>query len=187
MIDNKTLQRMIALAKQGDGEAQRILAEEYRGLVRALANKFYLVGGDKDDLLQEGMIGLFFAITNYDESKGAFAPFVHTCVFRQIVSAVRKSIGDKNKPLSNYIEITSLENVASAESPLASLLSKEYAEKVSDCMTNQLSVKERKVMELFAEGYCYDDICQMTGYTYKSVDGALQRAKRKLALALKND
>lgn len=181
------MDEMIAKAKQGDQASIERLVADYTGLIRAIANKVYVVGGDKDDLLQEGMLGLFFAITNYDETKGAFPSYAKLCVKGRIADAVRKYVNDKNKPLADYIDIASIEQMTDESTPLTDLIVKEQAEKIESVMRDKLTKGEFDVMSLFVSGYRYDDICRMTGRSYKSVDGALQRARKKLAEALKND
>lgn len=185
--DKEQLTALVLRAKSGDGAATEQLVSDYKGLIRSLANKFYLVGGDKEDLLQEGMLGLFYAINGYQPQKGSFSAFAKRCVSGQIIDAVKRDSATKNKPLANYIDIGLLENVPSQSSPLASLLNKEYAERVAAAMTNSLTATERQVLELFAEGYGYDDIAELTGRSYKAVDGALQRGRKKLAAALKQE
>lgn len=171
----------IQAAKQGDQRAIEAIVADFKPLIRSLANKFYLVGGDKDDLLQEGMLGLYFAIQSYDANKGAFASFVKLCVTRQILDAVKRDASYTNKPLYGYAELSSVEDeLPACDNPLENLLNKEYAEKVDEIIKNQLTHTEKQVLTLFAEGYSYDDISAKIGKSYKAVDGALQRARKKL-------
>lgn len=176
------MDKLVLQAKQGNQDAIEQLVSNYKGLIRSLANKFFLVGGDKDDLLQEGMLGLFCAINSYDENKGAFPSFVALCVSRQIVDAVKRDCSQKNKPLYNYVDISAAENFVHPCDPLQNLLQKEYARKLAQVIAQQLSPLEQKVLTLFAQGYAYEDIAKITGKTFKAVDGALQRARRKLLL-----
>lgn len=171
---------MVFRAKNGEESAVEEIVAQYKGLIRAVANKFFLVGGDKDDLLQEGMLGLYFAILNFDRDKGSFPSFVKLCVMRQIIDAVKRDSADKNKALANYLDISVAENLTDNRTPLTDLLEKESAEKVMQITKTQLSVSERQVVELFAEGYSYEDISEKLNKSYKAVDGALQRARRKL-------
>lgn len=172
---------LIERAKQGDESAVERLVADYKSMIRSLANKFYLVGGDKDDLLQEGMLGFFLAIHNYDESKGSFPGFARLCVMRQILDAVKRYSGANQKPLYNYVDLDAVADVSdSGPGPLDNLLRREYAQKISQIINEQLSPLERQVLLLFADGYSYDDIASRTGKSYKAVDGALQRARRKL-------
>lgn len=175
------MDKLIKQAKQGDQLAIEQLVNSYKGLIRAFANKFYLVGGNKDDLLQEGMLGLFYAITYYDENKGAFPAFVELCVRRQILDAVKRDNGVKQKPLYNYVDLdVAKEWTDDSANPLENVLQKEYSVKVADVINERLSSFERQVLTLFADGYSYDDIAEQTGKSYKAVDGALQRARKKL-------
>lgn len=175
-------EQLIEKAKNGDSRSIEELVSRYKGLIRSLANKFYLVGGDKDDLLQEGMLGLFYAINCYDKDKGSFPSFVELCILRQILDAVKRDGADKNKPLSNYVELEVAEQFDGGENPLEKLLRKEYAVKVGEVIRQKLTPFERRVLTLFAEGYSYEDISEKTEKSYKSVDGALQRARRKLMM-----
>jgi len=170
-------------AKQGDVDAMNEICTEYKGLVKSIASKFYLVGGDNDDLLQEGMIGLFKAVGNYDPDKGAFPSFVKTCVLRQIISAVKKANDNKNRPLYNYVELSQIYDVAQiGGSPLDVIIQKEGQEKIYQILNTKLSQLEKQAFLLFNVGYNYDEICAELGKSYKSVDGAIQRARKKLQL-----
>ena len=138
------------------------------------------MGGDKDDLLQEGMVGLFYAVTNYDENKGSFPSFVQLCVARQIIDAVKRENSDKNRPLKEHIDISVLENTSGEQTPLENLLEKEFSTKISEIMEEKLTASERQVIKLFADGYSYEDIAEKLNKTSKAVDGAMQRARKKL-------
>ena len=174
------MDKIITLAKNGDQQSIELLVSKYKGLIRSVANKFYLVGGDKDDLLQEGMLGLFCAITNYDEQKGSFPAFVKLCVIRQIVDAVKRDNQFRNKPLYNYVQLDEMEELTDQSTPLESIINKEYEDKVRKFIEQNLTATETTVLRLFSEGYSYDDIAEITNKSYKAVDGALQRARKKL-------
>ena len=174
------MDKLLEQAKKGEQAAVEELVANYKGLIRSLANRFYLVGGDKDDLLQEGMLGLFSAIQSYDEEKGSFPSFVELCVLMQILDAVKRDSAVKQKPLYNYVDLDVTKDWADGSNPLERLLQKEYAEKVAFVLKAKLSPLEREVVTLFSEGYSYDDIMRLTGKSYKAVDGALQRARKKL-------
>lgn len=182
------MDKIIQQAKSGNEQAIERIVSQYKGLVRSYANKFFLVGGDKDDLLQEGMLGLFCAITNYDENKGSFPSFVKLCVLRQILDAVRSDNGVKNKPLSNTIDIEEIkEYVDDGATPLENLIEKEYFTKIMNLIHTVLTPSERLVLTLFADGYSYDDITCKTGKSYKAIDGSMQRARKKLQNYLNNE
>ena len=179
-IDNTIIVELVQRAKGGDQVAMNELFALYKGLIQAIANKFYLVGGDKDDLLQEGMLGLFYAVMSFDETKGSFPSFVQKCVVRQIIDAVKSDNSGKNRPLKEHIDISALEEVPSEQTPLGDLLEKEYAKKVAAIIEQQLTQIEQQVITLFAEGYSYEDIAIRLNKTIKAVDGAMQRARKKL-------
>ena len=176
------MENLVLRAKAGEESAVEEIVAQYKGLIRAVANKFFLVGGDKDDLLQEGMLGLYFAILNFDESKGSFPSFVKLCVMRQLIDAVKKDNSDRNRALANYLDISLAENLPDDRTPLQDLLEKEAAQRVRNIIETQLSALEKQVVELFAEGYSYEDIAEKLGVSYKAVDGALQRARKKLLM-----
>lgn len=174
------MEEIITQAKNGNQQAMENLVAQYKSLIRSLANKYYLVGGDKDDLLQEGMLGLFYAVNFYDETKGNFPSFVKLCVNRQILDAVKRDASNKNKPLYNYVELDLLDNLADESTPLGNVLRKEYSDKVNKVIETELTPTEQTVIRLFANGYSYEDIVNKTNKSYKAVDGALQRARKKL-------
>ena len=173
----------ILKAKQGDANAMNEICTEYKGLVKSIASKFYLAGGDNEDLLQEGMIGLFKAVGNYDPNKGAFPSFVKTCVLRQIIGVVKKANDNKNRSLTNYVELSQIYDLAQiGGSPLDMLIEKEGSEKFYQTINEKLSPLEKEAFLLFSLGYDYQEICTELGKSYKSIDGALQRARKKLQL-----
>lgn len=178
------MDNVIQQAKIGNEHAIEQIVSQYKGLIRSYANKFFLVGGDKDDLLQEGMLGLFFAIQNYDENKGSFPYFVKLCVLRQILDAVRSDNGVKNKPLANSIDIDEIKDYVDESSPLETLIEKEYFSNIMGLIDTVLTPVERIVLTLFAEGLSYVEISNRTGKSLKSIDGALQRARKKLQFHL---
>lgn len=175
------MDKLLSAAKNGDEQAIEQIVADYKGLIRSLSNKFFLVGGDKDDLLQEGMLGLFYAINRYDESKGAFPAFAQMCVLRQILDAVKHDNAVKQKPLANYVDLDMIAYLSdNGDGPLDALIKKEYYEQVFKAVEEYLSPLERQVITMFAEGFSYDDISAKLGKSYKAVDGALQRARKKL-------
>lgn len=178
------MDELIRRAKFGDQSAMNEIFDNYKGLIRSVANNFYLVGGDKDDLLQEGMVGLFHAVTNFDENKGSFPAFVKLCVARQVIDAVKRDNSDKNRPLKEHIDIANLENMTAESTPLGDLLEKEFSERIEKITREKLTSVEQKVIKLFVDGYSYEDIATRLQITYKAVDGAMQRARKKLLLHL---
>lgn len=173
---------IITRAKQGDNDAMQEILNQYRNLIRSVANRYYLVGGDKEDLLQEAMLGVFSAVNSYDESKGAFPAFVKICVIRRVLNAVDNSNSIANKPLSNYASLSTVATRVSDNDPLEILIDKEVSLKLQEDIARLLTARERQVLELFESGYSYAQISQQLDISYKAVDGALQRAKKKLSI-----
>ncbi len=174
------MDQLIIDAQKGDQFAIEQIVAQYKGLIRCLANRFYLVGGDKDDLLQEGMLGLYYAVTGYDNTKGAFPAFARLCIQRQIFDAIKRDCAEKNKPLYNYVDLDSALDIEDTSNPLENLVQKEHAQKIAYIINEKLTPFERAVITLFAQGYSYEDISRQTKKSYKAVDGALQRARKKL-------
>ena len=179
--------------RQGDDDAMEKLLEKYRGLVRTEARKFFLAGGDEEDLIQEGMIGLFKAIQSYrEEEDTAFSTFAVLCVRRQIYTTVTASNRKKHSPLNHYISIfgetgdRETENLNSAlgdpvENPEELMLQKEAIQDYYREMDQKLSRFEKQVMEQYLKGEDYTEIAGKLGKTNKSIDNAIQRISRKLS------
>ena len=189
---------LIRDAQSGDGEAVSHLLEKYKGSVRALARPLFLMDGDEDDLLQEGMIGLFKAIQTFDRDKGAsFETYARLCISRQLYSAIEKSNRKKNIPLNSYISIYSeeylheegdfgngmfSEQTASVweENPEDIVIQRESRDNVLDILYEKLSNMEKKVLKLFLQGLTYQEIAKRLQYPPKKIDNALQRIKMKM-------
>ena len=179
--------------RQGDDDAMEKLLEKYRGLVRTEARKFFLAGGDEEDLIQEGMIGLFKAIQSYrEEEDTAFSTFAVLCVRRQIYTTVTASNRKKHSPLNHHISIfgdtgdRETENLNSAlgdpvENPEELMLQKEAIQDYYREMDQKLSRFEKQVMEQYLKGEDYTEIAGKQGKTNKSIDNAIQRIRRKLS------
>lgn len=189
--------QIITLAQQGADEAMANMLERYKGLVRVLSRPLFLIDGDKDDLIQEGMIGLFKAVNGYDHTSGAsFETFATQCINRQMYSAIKKSNRQKNIPLNSYISIysqagpdgqesdhaflvdQSLE--AARQNPEEIIIDQENANNMQRRLNSRLSDLERKVLDLYLLGISYQEIAAKMGKTPKAIDNALQRIKHKL-------
>lgn len=175
---------LAAKARAGDEQAFAELFSRYKGVVRSVSNGFFLAGGDREDLFAEGMLGLYTAIKDFDSSKSnSFSAFAYLCVLRRVISAVKQSGSGKNKALYNYIPLNDAvaEAVADTESdPLERAILKEQQQSLENKINTRLSAFEKKAASLFMQGYAYEDIAARCGKTVKAVDGALQRARRKL-------
>ncbi|MBQ8322704.1 MAG: sigma-70 family RNA polymerase sigma factor [Clostridia bacterium] len=175
-------------AQEGDSTAEQELLLRYTKLVRYHARRYFLVGGEAEDLIQEGMIGLFQAIRGYrPKAEGGqnFKNFAHMCVGRQIIDAVKKATSKKNQPLNDYVSVADTETLLSDSDPDEILISAEDRRALEDMMSRVLTDTEFKVFTVYMNGASCAEICEITGKTQKSVDNAVQRSKRKLVQALR--
>ena len=184
----------------GDSEAMDYLMNKYKNLVRSRARTLFLVGADKEDLIQEGMIGLYKAIRDYDVTKQAsFQSFAELCITRQMYSAIKGSNTKKNQPLNNYISIDSMEVSEDRENPIEQLLGinfeknknpeqlvidKESADVLEYTLVGHLSEMEKQVLSFYMKDMNYSQIAAALGKEPKAVDNALQRIKKKLTQVL---
>ncbi len=187
---NATDEQLQRLAAAGDQEAEAVLAERYARLVRACARPCFLAGGDSEDLIQEGMIGLLSAMRMYDAEKSAsFRTFAEVCIRNRIASALRSAVRKKHEPLNSGL---SLEDVLSDESlslgnqafqrvPEEQVLARESAQEFQSTYWRCLSKFEAQVLRAYLRGYSYSEIASALGRDPKAVDNAVQRIRRKLA------
>ena len=185
---------IINLAQNKQDSAMEYLLEKYKPLVRQKTRKLFLIDGDKDDLIQEGMIGLFKAIRDYNSEKQVgFHIFADMCIKRQIITAIKTSLRQKHFPLNNYVSLnkpayddeserTLVETLIERDSidPEELYLKREKIKALGDEIEKKLSDMEKTVLSLYLEGLSYKEIAEVIGKTPKSIDNALQRIKRKL-------
>jgi len=187
-IDDCAILALAQKAAQGDSSAEEALVSEYSWLVRACARPYFLAGGDSEDLIQEGMLGLLSAIRTYHPEKGAkFSTYAEYCVRRRIYSAIRSASGYKHTPLNSYISLESQQfdenNTQSAcflRDPEDFVIARESAGEVEKLLYGALSRFESGVLELYLEGMSYKDMAVRLGKSSKSVDNAVQRIRKKL-------
>ena len=181
---------MQRLARGRDVAAESALAERYAREVRMCARPYFLIGGDSEDLIQEGMIGLLFAIREYDSEKGAsFRTYARICILNRIKSAVRSAQRMKNAPLNDGIplddvlsdESQSLGTHYYARSPEEQVLARETDREFISAYSRCLSKLEAEILALFLEGLSYEEMAAASGRDVKAVDNAVQRIRRKLA------
>lgn len=179
----KSDEGLIALAQTGDKQAVDTLILRYYPLVAKLASAF---GGkvEREDLMQEGFIGLLSAIRTYNSDRGvAFKTYATTCIHNRICNAVKFALRDKDK---TSIACASMDDsdftgfVSSDFDPQLLLISKEKIAEMRSKIQSLLSTKEREVLQLYLSGHSYDEIARILTYNYKSVDNALQRVRKKL-------
>ena len=189
---------IISMAQSGNDEAMTFLMEKYKSLVRQKTHTFFLTGGDKDDLIQEGMIGLYKAICDYiPEREASFKTFAELCISRHVYSAIKISNRMKNQPLNTYISIYapafSVNNepdesdfmidqeLEIAEgNPEDIIINRESAVFVHKQLFKGLSKMETQVLSRYLDGMTYQEIAADMDKTPKSIDNALQRIKNKL-------
>lgn len=182
---------LVALCHGGDTRAGETIYERYKNLVRARARPYYLPGADREDLLQEGMIGLYKAVRDYDAQSGAhFSTFADMCVRRQILSALKSAARQKHIPLNRYVSLSAdaagaqgegaLPEAADGGDPAEHYIGKERRADVERLFRELLSPFEQSAMGLYLEGCSYTEIAVRLGRTEKAVDNALQRGRKKL-------
>jgi len=180
-------------AGKNDSAAEEALVSEYAWLVRACARPYFLAGGDSEDLIQEGMLGLLSAIRTYRPEKGAkFSTYAEFCVRRRIYSAIRSASGNKHTPLNSYISLetsqideSSTQNAYFLRVPEDYVISREQAGEVEKLLYGALSKFESGVLELYLEGMSYKGMAARLGKSDKSIDNAVQRIRNKLSQILK--
>ena len=187
---NMTDEQLIRRLRAGDKAVMDYIMEKYKNLVRKEANAMYLLGGETDDLIQEGMIGLFKAVQDFEEEQRAsFSSFAALCIRRQIYSAIKASKRKKHSPLNFYVSLyetndekeTLIETVEPLEenNPEALFLGREYVELLKSRLEETLSDLENRVLYLHLLGTDYKTIARLLDKSPKTIDNALQRIKGK--------
>jgi RNA polymerase sporulation-specific sigma factor len=190
-------EQLVQAARAGDERALHDLLDRYRGFARRRARSYFLVGGDREDVLQEGMIGLYKAIRDYAEGHGAsFRSFAELCITRQILTAVKTATRQKHTPLNCYVSFDRPHGddlggtvgdrlaVEVAADPLELLVEDDDLRDLQRTFDEVLSALETEVVQLYVEGRSYQEIAALLGRHVKTIDNALQRSKRKLERAL---
>ncbi len=194
-------EELVAFAKSGDADATRRILTRYRQFVRLKANSYFLAGGDGDDLIQEGYIGLYKAIRDYEYGRSTtFRSFAELCVTRQIITAIKTASRQKHVPLNTYVSFSHSPSSADFDSrtladvipsgrasdPVQQVISSEEVVSLTDCLVRLLSPLESLVLKYYLEGNSYEAIAFHIGHDTKTVDNALQRIKRKVTLHLES-
>ena len=193
LYHNMTDEELISRYMDGDSAVVDFLMDKYKYLVRSQAGNMFLLGADHEDLLQEGMIGLFKAIRDYDPGRDAsFQTFAKLCISRQIFTAIEASNRHKHAPLNGYTSLSEtnsaqyreirerLVEMTAIESPEAMMIDKENMEQLEKMLTAELSIMEKQVFDLYFIGMSTREIAAILGRTEKATDNALQRLKGKL-------
>jgi len=193
---------LVALAKDGRAEAYDAIVRRYRGFVRLKASSYFLLGGESDDLVQEGLLGLYKAVRDYrSDRESSFRSFAELCITRQIITAVKTATRNKHTPLNQYVSFsqtpaaagdsdTTLDEILpgpSASDPVNQVIASEELESLVSCLsgtTGVLSDLESSVLSLYLDGHSYEATANRLDCDTKTVDNALQRVKRKVATHL---
>ena len=190
-------EELIIRLREGEQEVMDYLMDKYKNLVRDKAKSMYILGGDTEDLTQEGMIGLFKAVRDYDFGRDAsFSTFATLCISRQMYTAVQASGRKKHMPLNTYVSLSgeaantdeqkgnvSLESMLQSgqlSDPEKLLIDRENVEYIEQMIQSQLSSFEKQVLDLYLTGMGYTEIAKVLGRDEKSTDNALSRLKSKL-------
>ena len=191
---------LVARYREGDVVALETLLNKYRNFTRMKARSYFLIGADKDDIVQEGMIGLYKAIRDFNADRlTSFRAFAEICITRQIITAIKTATRQKHIPLNSYVSLSkplaadddqdrSLADVlhtAHVTDPAELLISSEEMRSIKMCFNEILSDFEADVLHLYVEGKSYQEISEHLGRHVKSVDNALQRIKRKVELHIR--
>ena len=181
-------EELISRFKNGESEILDYLMEKYKNMVRKKARTMFLIGGENDDLIQEGMIGLFKAVRDYQPDKDAtFQTFASICVDRQIYNAIQSSNRQKHQPLNSYVSLSEQggeneEHLGDTwvENPESIIIDQENVENLEQEITTTLSPMENQVLEYYLAGNGYGEIAELMGKTPKSIDNALRRIRTKI-------
>ncbi|MCR6543937.1 RNA polymerase sporulation sigma factor SigH [Dehalobacterium formicoaceticum] len=191
---------IVEIAKDGNISAQEYLINKYKNFVRAKARSYFLIGADREDIIQEGMIGLYKAIRDFRCDKlSSFRAFAELCITRQIITAIKTATRQKHIPLNSYVSLnkpiydedsdrTLLDVISGAKitDPEELVISREEFDDIEEKMGEILSSLEWKVLMFYLEGKSYQEIAVDLNRHVKSIDNALQRVKRKLERYLVN-
>ena len=191
---------VVQLAQQADGMALEFLLNKYKNFVRTRARSYFLIGADHEDIVQEGMIGLFKAVRDYDPARLVpFRVFAELCVRRQLITAIKNATRQKHIPLNNYVSLSkpvyesengrTLHDVVEGRSvdPEELFISAEETIGIQKHLNTRLTALERSVLDAFLRGESYQEIAEHLGRHVKSIDNALQRVKRKLTRFLEEN
>ncbi|MDO4493848.1 MAG: RNA polymerase sporulation sigma factor SigH [Clostridia bacterium] len=199
--DPRTDEELIRDLRSGDGDAEEQLYERYKMPVRRRARAYFLMGADRDDVIQEGMIGLYKAVCEYVPERGVpFRAYADLCVTRQILTAVKAAAGKKHHPLNNYVSLSAPVNpempdhalidlIAAAQTsdPEVIVIDRDSCERLQRKLSECLTPLEKQVLSMYLDGFPYKRIAEVTGHSAKSVDNALQRVKKKTEKCLNEE
>lgn len=196
---------LINVIKSGDKSALEFLISKYKELVNMKVSKFFMIGAEKEDIVQEGLIGLFKAVKSYNpEKQNSFKTFANLCIERQLITAIKSSNRQKHMPLNSYLSLnmnayeneeenskdTDLMEIFNAnivEDPLDTITKKEYYQIIENTIDKSLSDFEKQVLNYYMQGESYIQIAEKLDTPVKSVDNAIQRIRKKAIKGMPND
>lgn len=200
LLGSLTDDHLVSIARCGDDTALRFLLNKYKNFVRVKARSYFLIGADKEDLIQEGMIGLYKAIRDFRSDKQAsFRAFSELCITRQMITAIKTATRQKHIPLNSYISLnkplyyeddsdrTLVDTLTTTKitDPVELIISGEELKSIKSSFSEILSELEAQVLKLYIDGKSYQEIANELDRHVKSIDNALQRVKRKIELHLR--
>ena len=195
---NLTDEQIISQIKDGDEQALTFLLDKYKDLVNTKVGKYFIIGAEREDIVQEGMIGLYKAIKGFDNCKqNTFKTFANLCIERQLITAIKSSNRQKHMPLNSYLslntsayddegdgtELLETFEVNTIEDPLETIMKQESFNEIQNAVQKSLSKFEVQVLERYMQGESYEVIAKRLDTPVKSVDNAIQRIRKK---AIKN-
>ncbi len=195
---------LIEKIKAGNKSALEILINRYKNMVNIKVSKYYIIGAEKEDIVQEGLIGLYKAIKSYQSDKqNSFKSFANICIERQLITAIKTSNRQKHLPLNSYIslnkdvydndddssntDLIGVLNTNVMEDPLDMITKKEYYQIVENAIDKSLSDFEKKVLNCYMQGQSYNEIAQRLDAPVKSIDNAIQRIRKKAIKEMPNE
>ena len=193
-FEGMTDEQIVKLAQASDGMALEYLLNKYKNFVRSKARSYFLIGADHEDIVQEGMIGLYKAIRDFKEEKlFSFRAFAELCITRQIITAIKTATRQKHIPLNSYVSLNKPIYDDESDRTLLDVITEGWVSNPEDMLINQedigaiegrigemLSSLEKQALARYLEGKSYQEISDEMGRHVKSIDNALQRVKRKL-------
>ena len=192
---------LINIIKSGDKLALEFLIDKYKDLVNMKVSKFFMIGAEKEDIVQEGLIGLFKAVKNYNPDKqNSFKTFANLCIERQLITAIKSSNRQKHMPLNSYLSLNGVAyeddedsnlmeifNAHQIEDPLDTITKKEYYKTVESAIDKSLSTFEKQVLDRYMQGESYVQIAEKLDTPVKSIDNAIQRIRKKAIKEIPNE
>jgi len=186
-------EKLVEIIKNGDKKALDFLLNKYRDLVSMKANRFFVIGAEREDIIQEGFWGLYKAIQCFDpEKQNSFKTFANLCIERQLITVIKTSNRQKNIPLNSSfslnrtaydenddVSVLDILDTRTVEDPLETIIKKEYYETVENRIDKNLSKFEKDVLDKYVQGQSYVDIASSLSAPVKSIDNAIQRIRKK--------